>query len=87
MEELGHNVARGYRVAATGQIELNGTVDPDRRREAEDVRRARGKSGRLPRAAGDNAHEARRYANGLRIIPVKSFPQALRALATLPPKR
>src|SRR5207247_1785481 len=28
MEELGHNVDRGYRVAATGQMELNGTVDP-----------------------------------------------------------
>ena len=37
--------------------------------------------------AGDNAQEARRYANGLRIIAVKSFPQALRVLATLPPKR
>jgi PDZ domain-containing secreted protein len=36
--------------------------------------------------AGDNAQEAKRYANGLRIIPVKSFPQALRALATLPLK-
>jgi hypothetical protein len=36
--------------------------------------------------AGDNAAEARRYADGLRIIPVKSFRQALQALATLPPK-
>ena len=33
---------------------------------------------------GDNAKEAKRYAHGLRIIPVKSFQQALRALATLP---
>ena len=41
MEELGHNVDRGYKVAATGQIELDGTVDADRRREAEDVRRPR----------------------------------------------
>jgi PDZ domain-containing secreted protein len=32
--------------------------------------------------AGDNAQEARRYANGLKIVPVKSFQQALRALAT-----
>jgi hypothetical protein len=37
--------------------------------------------------AGDNAREARKYAHGLRIIAVKSFPQALRALATLPQKR
>src|SRR5207253_4466694 len=28
MEELGHNVDRGYRIAVTGQIELNGAVDP-----------------------------------------------------------
>jgi PDZ domain-containing secreted protein len=34
--------------------------------------------------AGDNARVARQYAHGLRIIPVKSFPQALHALATLP---
>ena len=28
MEKLGHKLARGYRVAATGQIELNGGVTP-----------------------------------------------------------
>jgi len=36
--------------------------------------------------AGENAQEARRYADGLRIIPVENLPQALRALATLGPK-
>jgi PDZ domain-containing secreted protein len=35
---------------------------------------------------GGNAAEAKRYAHGLRIVPVKSFQQALRVLATLPPK-
>ena len=34
----------------------------------------------------ENAQVARRYANGLKIIPVQSFPQALHALATLPAK-
>ena len=34
--------------------------------------------------AGENAAEASRYADGLRIVPVKSFRQALRGLATLP---
>ena len=33
--------------------------------------------------AGENAAVARRYAHGLRIVPVHSFRQALRALATL----
>jgi hypothetical protein len=37
--------------------------------------------------AGDNAKEARKYAGPVRVIPVESFRQALRALATLPPKR
>ena len=33
----------------------------------------------------ENAAEARRYADGVRIVPVKNFQQALRALATLRP--
>ena len=37
--------------------------------------------------AGENTAEARRYAGDMRIIPVNSFRQALRALATLPPKQ
>jgi len=36
--------------------------------------------------AGENATEAKRYAGSLKVIPVESFQQALRALATLPPK-
>jgi hypothetical protein len=36
--------------------------------------------------AGDNTAVARRYAGGMRIIPVESFQQALRKLATLPKK-
>jgi PDZ domain-containing protein len=86
MEELGHNVDRGYRVAVTGQIELNGAVDPigGVKQKTLGAREAKADVFLVP--AGDNAREARRYANGLRIIPVKSFQQALRELATLPPK-
>ena len=36
--------------------------------------------------AGENATDARKYAHGLRIIPVHNFQQALQALATLPAK-
>ena len=60
---------------------------PDRRHQAEDDRSARGGCGRLPRPGGQNARDARKYAHGLRIIPVKSFQQALHALATLPQQR
>jgi Lon-like protease len=86
MEELGRNVDRGYRVAATGQIGLDGVVTEigGVKQKTFGVRKARADVFLVP--AGDNAREARRYANGLRIIPVKNFPQALRALATLPPK-
>jgi len=86
MEELGHNVDHGYKVAATGQIELNGAVTPigGVKQKTFGVRQAKADVFLVP--AGDNAVEARRYAHGLRIIAVKSFPQALQALATLPPK-
>jgi PDZ domain-containing protein len=87
MEELGHRVDRGYRIAATGQIDLDGTVSPigGVKQKTYGARDAKADVFLVP--AGDNAREARRYADGLRIIAVKSFPQALRALATLPRKR
>jgi PDZ domain-containing protein len=86
MEELGRDVDHGYRVAATGALELDGAVTPigGVKQKTLGVRNADADVFLVP--AGDNAREARRYADGLRIIAVKSFPQALRALATLPRK-
>ena len=86
MQKLGRRVDRGYRVAATGQIELNGAVTPigGVRQKIFDARESKIDVFLVP--AGDNAREAEKYANGIRVIPVKSFPQALHALATLPPK-
>jgi Lon-like protease len=86
MEKLGRNVDRGYRVAATGALELNGRVDPigGVQQKTIGAREAHVEVFLVP--AGDNAAIARRYAGGLRIIAVKSFPQALHALATLPRK-
>jgi PDZ domain-containing protein len=49
LQELGRNVAHGHKIAATGEIALDGTVGPDRRREAKDAGRAQGGCGRLPR--------------------------------------
>jgi len=87
MEKLGHNIDHGYRVAATGTISLDGTVGAigGVKQKTIGAREANADVFLVP--AGDNATEARRYAHGLRIIAVQSFPQALRALATLPPKR
>ena len=86
LEELGRDVDRGYKVAATGEIELDGDVAPiggiaQKTRGARDA----GMDVFLV-PAGENARDARRQADGLRIIPVESFQQALRALATLPRK-
>ena len=87
MEELGRKVDRGYRVAATGQIEPDGSVTSigGVKQKTFGVREAKADVFLVP--AGDNATEAKRYAHGLRIVPVKSFQQALHALATLPPRQ
>ena len=87
LEELGHDVDHGYKVAATGELAPDGTVEPigGVKQKAIGVRRAKVDVFLVP--AGDNAKEARKYAGPVRVIPVESFRQALRALATLPPKR
>jgi PDZ domain-containing protein len=85
-QELGKDVDRGLRVAATGAIELDGSVGPvgGLKQKTFGVRRAKADVFLVP--AGENAETARRYAGGLRVIPVESFRQALHALATLPQK-
>lgn len=87
MQKLGKNVTHGYRIAATGEMELNGTVAPigGVKQKTYGVRQAGADVFLVP--AGGNARTARRFAGPLRIIPVRTFAQALHALATLPPKR
>ncbi|MHB8643073.1 MAG: S16 family serine protease [Gaiellaceae bacterium] len=87
LEQLGHDVDHGQKIAATGQIELDGSITPIGGVEQKTigVRRAGVHVFLVP--AGDNAVEARRYAGGVRIVAVHSFQQALRALATLAKKR
>jgi PDZ domain-containing protein len=83
MEELGRDVVHGQKVAATGEIFADGSIGPigGIKQKTIGAREAHVDAFLVP--AGDNATEARKYAHGLRIIPVESFPQALRALATL----
>jgi Lon-like protease len=87
LEKRGRDIDRGYKVAATGEIQLDGSVTRigGVKQKTIGARQAHVDVFLVPRD-GDNAREARRYARGLRIIPVESFQQALRALATLPPK-
>lgn len=83
LQELGQDVDRGRRVAATGEIELDGSVRPigGVKQKVYGARKAGVDVFLVP--AGDNAEEARRYAGKLRIVPVESFQQALSALRTL----
>ena len=84
LEELGRNVDRGHKIAATGEIFLNGSVGAIGGIEQKTIGAREAGVDAFLVPAGDNARDARKYAHGLRIIPVKSFQQALRALATLP---
>lgn len=81
LEELGRDVDRGRRIAATGEIRLDGSVH-----EVGGVKQktigARRSGMDLFLVPGENEAEARRYADGLRVVPVDSFQQALRVLAT-----
>jgi Lon-like protease len=85
-EELGNDVDGGNRVAATGEIELDGSVGSvgGIKQKTYGVRSSGADVFLVP--AGENAATARRYAGGLRIIAVESFEQALHALETLPQK-
>jgi len=85
MEELGRDIDHGYRIAATGEIFLDGSVAKIGGVKQKTIG-ARRSGMDLFLVPGENAAEARRYANGLRIIPVDSFQQALQELATLKPK-
>jgi Lon-like protease len=85
VEELGRkDIARGNVVAVTGEIFLDGTVGSVGGVEQKTIGARKAGATIFIVPAGDNAREARRFAEGMRIVPVESFQQALSALATLP---
>ena len=85
LAQLKAGVLHGHKVAATGEIFPDGSVGPigGIRQKTIGAREAGVDVFLVP--AGENAQEAKKNADGLRIVPVKNFPQALHALATLPP--
>jgi len=87
MQKLGRNVLHGHKVAATGEIGLNGAVGEigGIEQKTYGVRQAGADVFLVP--AGQNARDARRFAGPVRIIAVRTFGQALHDLATLPPAR
>ena len=84
LQELGRDVVRGRKIAATGEIFPDGSVGPigGVKQKTIGAREAGVDAFLVP--AGENARTARKEAHGLRIIPVETFQQALHALATLP---
>jgi PDZ domain-containing protein len=86
LEELGQDVDNGYRVAATGELALDGSVHPVGGLKQKTIGARRADVDVFVVPAGENAAEARRHAGNLRIMAVSSFQQALQRLATLPAK-
>lgn len=85
LEELGRRVDRGYRVAATGELAIDGTIRPVGGMKQKTIA-ARRSGMNVFLVPVHNAPEARRYAKSLRVVPVETFQQALRELATLRPE-
>jgi Lon-like protease len=80
--QLGRDVTKGCAIAATGALALDGTVVPigGVKQKTIGARRAGVDYFLVP--AGRNAADAQKNAEDLEIIPVESFQQALRRLAT-----
>jgi PDZ domain-containing protein len=83
MEELGRDVDRGRKVAATGELALNGKVLRVGGLKQKTIG-ARDYGMDVLLVPAKNAAEARQFAGDLQVIPVRTIDQALRRLATLP---
>ena len=80
--QLGRDVTNGCRIAATGALALDGTVIPIGGVKQKTVGARRADVDYFLVPAGENAEDAQENADGLEIIPVESFQQALQRLAT-----
>ncbi len=80
MDELGEDVDRGRTIVATGELTLDGDVVAIGGIEQKTIaaRQADADVFLVPDA---NAAEARKHADGLRIVAVSDFDEALSALA------
>ena len=87
IDELGVDVDGGRRIAVTGALDLNGDVLPVGG-VAQKTVGARDADADVFVVPATNAAEARRYSDGLEVVPVSTFTEALTALeAVVPPLR
>ncbi len=82
VRQLRRDLTKGCRIAATGALALDGTVIPIGGVKQKTIGARRSDVDFFLVPAGENADDAQRYADGLRVIPVESFQQALQSLAT-----
>lgn len=80
--QLGRDVTNGCRIAATGALALDGTVIPIGGVKQKTIGARRADVDYFLVPAGENAEDAQENADGLEVIPVESFQQALQKLAT-----
>lgn len=80
--KLGRDITHGCKIAATGELALDGSVLPigGIKQKTIGARRADVDFFLVP--AGRNADGAQEHAEGLKIVPVESFQQALQKLTT-----
>jgi Lon-like protease len=81
---LGRNVTKGCKIAATGELALDGSVLPVGGVEQKTIGARKTGVDVFLVPVGDNAEEARSRAEDLEIMAVESYQQALRRLATSP---
>ena len=79
---LGRDVTHGCKIAATGELALDGTVLPIGGIKQKTIGARRADVDFFVVPAGRNAEGAQEHADGLPVIPVESFQQALRLLTT-----
>jgi Lon-like protease len=82
VDELGGDLDHGKTVVATGAIQLDGKVDAIGGIQQKTIG-ARQAGADLFLVPDANASEARRYADGMRIVAVSNFKEALTTLATV----
>ncbi len=83
---LGRDVTHDCDVAATGELAIDGSVLSVGGLKQKTIGALRAGVDLFLVPAGENTDEARKHAAGLPVIPVESYQQALRALATVPVK-
>jgi PDZ domain-containing protein len=79
---LGRDVTGGCDIAATGELGIDGSVHPVGGLKQKTIGARQADVDAFVVPAGENAQDARKEADGLPVIPVGSFQQALQKLAT-----